>query len=68
MSGQKINKDKAYIFFNSNNQLDLQTSIKHILGIPSIKQYEKYIGLPAFIGRAKIQSFIYIQERVWKKL
>ena len=34
----------------------------------AIHQYEKYLGLPAFVGRAKKQSFIYLKERVWKKL
>ena len=36
--------------------------------MPVIRQYEKYIGLPAPVGRAKKQSFIYLKERVWKKL
>lgn len=26
------------------------------------------MGLPAFVGKAKKQSFVYIKERVWKKL
>ena len=30
--------------------------------------YEKYLGLPALVGRARKQSFIYIKERIWKKL
>ena len=38
------------------------------MGIPAIRQYEKYLGLPALVGWAKKRSFIYIKERVWKKL
>ena len=38
------------------------------MGAPAIQQYEKYLGLLALVGRAKKQSFIYIKERVWKKL
>ena len=34
----------------------------------SCGQYEKYLGLPALVGRAKKQSFIYIKKRVWRKL
>ncbi|KAK9983173.1 hypothetical protein SO802_032698 [Lithocarpus litseifolius] len=67
-SGQKSNRDKTNIFFSSNTQPDLQASIQQILGVPSIRHYEKYLGLPAFVGRAKKQSFIYIREHVWKKL
>lgn len=67
-SGQKINRDKTNIFFNNNTQQHLQTRIQHILGVPAIRQYEKYFGLPALVGRAKKQSFVYIKERVLRKL
>ena len=63
-SGQKINKDKTNIFFSSNTQHDLQTKIQQLLGGPAIRQYEKYLGLPAFVGRAKKQGFAYIKERI----
>jgi hypothetical protein len=39
-----------------------------MLGVPAIKQYERYLGLPSFIGRAKYSSFAQIKERVWSKL
>ena len=32
-----------------------------------IRQYEKYLGLPALVGREKKRNFIYLKERVWKK-
>lgn len=48
--GQKINRDKANIFFSSNTQHDLQVQIQHLLGVPAIRQYEKYMGLPALLG------------------
>ena len=31
-------------------------------------QYEKYLGLPSFVGRGKKASFNYIKERVWRKI
>ena len=46
----------------------MQTRIQNILGMPAIRQYEKYLGLPTLIGRAKKHSFAYIKERVWRKL
>jgi hypothetical protein len=39
-----------------------------MLGVPAIKQYERYLGLPSFVGRAKYSSFAQIKERVWSKL
>ena len=67
-SGQKINKDKTNIFFSSNTYHDVQVRIQHLLGVPAIRQYERYLGLPAFVGRAKRQGFAYIKERIWKKI
>lgn len=46
----------------------MQSNIQQFLGVPAIWQYEKYLGFPALVGRAKKQSFIYLKERVWRKL
>ncbi|XP_050256732.1 uncharacterized mitochondrial protein AtMg00310-like [Quercus robur] len=46
----------------------MQTPIKEALGVPMVQQYEKYLGLPSFIGRKKKDSFDNIKQRVWKKL
>ena len=67
-TGQKINREKTNIFFSSNTIHQTQTRIQQLLGILAIKQYEKYLGLHALVGQAKKRSFIYIKERVWKKL
>ena len=48
--GQKINKDKTNLFFSSNTDPGLQIHIQQLLGVPSIKNYEKYLGLPALVG------------------
>ena len=67
-SGQKINRDKTNIFFSFNTPPGDQIAIQQLLGVLAIRQYEKYLGLLALVGRAKKQSFIYLKERVWKKL
>ena len=46
----------------------MQNQIQQLLGVPAIRQYEKYLGLPVLVGRAKKQSFVHIRERVWRKL
>ena len=33
-----------------------------------VKEYEKYLGLPAVVGRNKKESLRYIKERVWNKI
>ena len=46
----------------------MRNEIKEALGVPEIRQYEKYLGLPSFVGKSKRASFDYIKERVWRKL
>ena len=67
-SGQHINKSKTTIFFSKSTTPERKQYIKNALGVPEIRSYEKYLGLPSLIGRRKKASFEYIKERVWKKL
>ena len=39
-----------------------------MLSVQEIKYYEKYLGLPASVGKGKKASFGYIKEWVWRKL
>ena len=39
-----------------------------MLGGAAIAQYEKYLGLPSFVGRVKKQSFSFLWERIWHKI
>ena len=56
------------LFFNRNTPQAMQEELKDILGVPSIQQYEKYLGLPSLIGKEKITCFSQIKERVWSKV
>lgn len=46
----------------------MENSIKDLLGVPEIKQYEKYLRLPAVVGKNKKASLNYTKDRVWGKL
>ena len=48
--------------------MQVQEAIKNSLGVPAIQHYEKYLGLPSFIGRNKKACFTQIKERVWAKM
>jgi hypothetical protein len=50
-SGQKLNKEKTALFFSKNTPSHDQNAIKNLLNVPAISSYEKYLGLPSFIGR-----------------
>ena len=67
-SGQKLNREKTTLFFSKNTASEIQDSIKALLGVPKIKQYEKYLGLPSFVDRRKRVSLEYIKDRIWSKL
>ena len=67
-SGQKINALKTTIFFSRNVPMTIKELIQNSLGVSEIKEYEKYLGLPAVVGRNKKVSLNYIKDRVWGKL
>ena len=67
-SGQKLNREKTTIFFNKAVKEDTKTQISNYLEVPEVKEYEKYLGLPAVVGRKKKESLNYLKERVWSKL
>ena len=64
----KLTMTKHRFFFSTNTERSIQESIKALLGVAAITQYEKYLGLPSFVGKAKKQSFSYIRERIWHKM
>ena len=63
-----LNREKTTIFFNQAVNEETKDSISNFLGILELKEYEKYLGLPAVVGRNKKVSLNYIKERVWSKL
>ena len=67
-SCQQINKDKTTLFLSKFVSLAIKNSIKLLLEVPKIKEYEKYLGLPIVVGKNKRVILNYIKDRVWSKL
>ena len=67
-SGQRINKEKSSIFFSKGCSEGVRHEIKLILSVQNEKLAEKYLGLPADVGRAKEGSFKYLKDRIWKQV
>ena len=63
-SGQKLNENKTTIFFKGNVTNEAKLQVQNLLGVPKIKEYEKYLGLPVVVGRRKRVSFNYIKDQV----
>ena len=52
-SRQMINKEKTTLFFSKNTDEQTQEANNVVLNVLAIQHYEKYLGLPSFIGREK---------------
>uniref|UniRef100_A0A2N9FBI7 Reverse transcriptase domain-containing protein n=1 Tax=Fagus sylvatica TaxID=28930 RepID=A0A2N9FBI7_FAGSY len=67
-SGQKINRQKTAIFFSKNTEDSVRADILRFWGASNTAHFEKYLGLPAVVGRNKTQAFKGIRDRVVKRL
>ena len=67
-SGQQINWEKTTLFFSKAVAKEKKGETLDFLGVPEIKEYVKYLGLPVVVERNKKASLNYIKERVWTKL
>ena len=54
---RKLTGRKLIYFFSSNTPHEVQFQIQQVLSVPSIRQFEKYLGLPALVGREKKPKF-----------
>ncbi|XP_057418932.1 uncharacterized protein LOC130713154 [Lotus japonicus] len=68
VSGQVINLDKLMLSYSLNLPSPRFDELKRILNIKTVESYDKYLGLPAIIGKLKTQIFNFVKENVWKKL
>ncbi|XP_042952327.1 uncharacterized protein LOC122289400 [Carya illinoinensis] len=66
--GQKINRGKTGIVFSTNVKPDTRQDILDLWEVQHSQQFEKYLGLPPLVGRAKYRAFSDIKHKVWKKL
>ena len=57
-----INKEKTTLFFSRNIDEQSQEDIKVALNEPIIQHYEKYLGLPSFVGQNK-DGVLYSNQR-----
>ena len=61
-------QEKTTLFFSKVVSDDMKGEILNFLGVPEVKEYEKYLGLLVVVGKNKKASLNYIKERVWAKL
>jgi hypothetical protein len=67
-SGQQLNAAKTSIFFSRNTRAEFQGFIWNTIGATITTRFEKYLGLPAMVGRSKRQTFTSICGKVKAKV
>ena len=68
VSGQKLNREKTTVFFSKATLVERKLEIIDFLGVSEVREYDKYLGLLAVVGRNKKASLNFIKERMWNKL
>lgn len=68
ISGQKINYAKSSITFSSNTSDGCRKEVCEHLEVNAIQNPSKYLGLPMFIGRKKVETISFLAEQVEQKL
>ena len=56
------------MFFSKATTEERRVELVDFLGVSEVREYEKYLGLLAMVGRKKKESLNYIKEKVWHKL
>jgi len=67
-SRKQVDRGKTIMFFSKAVPEKRKLDIINFLGVPKRREYEKYLGLPAVVGRNNKATLNYIKERVWNKL
>ncbi|XP_075649947.1 uncharacterized protein LOC142620467 [Castanea sativa] len=61
-SGQKLNREKTTEFFSKATTEERKAELVEFLGVNEVREYEKYLGLLAVVGRNKKESLNNIRE------
>jgi hypothetical protein len=63
-SGQMLNRDKTSVFFSRNTDDPVKEIILRLAGVLATQRYDKYLSLPALVGKSRIREFQSIKDRV----
>jgi hypothetical protein len=63
-----LNKEKTALFFSRNTKQEIRDQIPQVAGIPSSQRIEKYLRLPALVGKSRTREFIGINDRVRRRI
>ncbi|KAL0404652.1 UNVERIFIED_CONTAM: putative mitochondrial protein [Sesamum radiatum] len=67
-SGLKVNFEKSSIIFSKHTPIADREGLARILGVRMEAKHDKYLGMPAVVGRSKRDLFFNVKDRVWARL
>lgn len=67
-SGQLINIDKSTVVFSRNIGRMQMEEVRSILPVSVVDKHEKYLGLPAEMGKSKREVFGWLRDKMWSKM
>ncbi|XP_019173613.1 PREDICTED: uncharacterized protein LOC109169222 [Ipomoea nil] len=68
LSGQVVNYNKSNICFSRNTHEEDRTQVASCLEVEQATNFEKYLGLPSFVGRNKRDVFSYVEEKISQRI
>ncbi|XP_042972903.1 uncharacterized protein LOC122304700 [Carya illinoinensis] len=68
VTGQRLNIEKTSIFYNRNTRKEVQQAILQQAGLRAHGPFDKYLGLPSYVGRQKTKAFTSIVDRIKSKM
>lgn len=66
-SGQQLNPDKTTMCFNKNISSSSRMTLMSLWSNNTSQQYERYLSLPPFIERSKVELFLISRTECGKK-
>ncbi|KAL6204999.1 hypothetical protein ACLB2K_022265 [Fragaria x ananassa] len=67
-SGQLVNFQKSFVVFSRNVPEFLQEDFSSFMGVETVDNHEKYLGLPTYVGRKKTATFQCIKRKLGKRI
>jgi hypothetical protein len=67
-SRHQVNHEKTTLFFSRNTSPQDKTNLVQGTSVSPTSHYEKYLGLPALIGRSRVSTFNGIKGHIWNRI
>ncbi|XP_012842774.1 PREDICTED: uncharacterized protein LOC105962971 [Erythranthe guttata] len=68
ISGQEINMEKTTMCFSPTTPTHTREAIYETLRFQIVDRHDKYLGMPASLGKYRKDVFRYLRDRLWGKI